>query len=179
MTRLWSTLFLLFLAVSISLDSRPVKLRATQSLHRCRAEAIRLLGGRVGTSLGPALKPARSSHGTNTLAHPRWLRRAGELLRSELVAPAWNQRLRLCRKRRPMETDVGRQPGRLSRFRGRVQRRTNDLQREATSPNGAKFIQRMVWKNITANELDWSWEASRDGGKTWQVKWPLHYKRKN
>jgi hypothetical protein len=36
----------------------------------------------------------------------------------------------------------------------------------------------MVWKNITANELDWSWEASHDGGKTWQVQWPIHYKSK-
>ena len=53
------------------------------------------------------------------------------------------------------------------------------LQREATGPGGAKFLQRMVWKNITANEFDWSWESSQDGGKTWQVNWPIHYKRKN
>ena len=53
------------------------------------------------------------------------------------------------------------------------------LRREATQPNGIKLLQRMVWKNIAANELDWSWEASHDGGKTWQVQWPIHYKRKN
>ena len=53
------------------------------------------------------------------------------------------------------------------------------LQREATQKDGTKFLQRMVWKNITANELDWSWEASRDGGKTWQVQWPIHYKRRS
>jgi len=53
------------------------------------------------------------------------------------------------------------------------------LQRETTGKNGAKAMQRMVWKNITANEFDWSWEASQDGGKTWQVQWPIHYKRKN
>ncbi len=52
------------------------------------------------------------------------------------------------------------------------------LQRE-TIRNGEKILQRMVWKNITPNELDWSWEASRDRGKTWQVNWPIHYKRKN
>ena len=51
------------------------------------------------------------------------------------------------------------------------------LQREAIR-NGEKILQRMVWKNISSNELDWSWEASRDGGKTWQVNWPIHYKRK-
>jgi hypothetical protein len=53
------------------------------------------------------------------------------------------------------------------------------LQREATGPNGAKFFQRMVWKNIAAKEFDWSWEASHDDGKTWQVQWPIHYERKN
>jgi hypothetical protein len=52
------------------------------------------------------------------------------------------------------------------------------LQREATGPDGQAFLQRMVWKNIAANEFDWSWEASHDGGKTWQVQWPIHYKRK-
>ncbi len=52
------------------------------------------------------------------------------------------------------------------------------LQREAVGKNGAKFLQRMVWKNIRANELDWSWEASQDGGKTWQVQWPIHYQRR-
>jgi len=51
------------------------------------------------------------------------------------------------------------------------------LQREAVR-NGTKILQRMVWKNISVNEMDWSWEASRDGGKTWQVNWPIHYKRK-
>jgi hypothetical protein len=51
------------------------------------------------------------------------------------------------------------------------------LQREAVR-NGTKILQRMVWKNITASEFDWSWEASSDGGKTWQVNWPIHYRRK-
>jgi hypothetical protein len=53
------------------------------------------------------------------------------------------------------------------------------LQREATQKDGTKFLQRMVWKNISASEFDWSWEASRDGGKTWQVQWPIHYKRRS
>ncbi len=52
------------------------------------------------------------------------------------------------------------------------------LQREAIRPDGAKVLQRMVYKNITSNEFDWSWERSLDGGKTWQVIWPIHYKRK-
>ncbi|HLV88492.1 MAG TPA: hypothetical protein VKV39_16020 [Candidatus Sulfotelmatobacter sp.] len=52
------------------------------------------------------------------------------------------------------------------------------LQRE-TERGGVKVLQRMVWKNITTNELEWSWEVSRDGGKTWEVKWPIHYKRRS
>jgi hypothetical protein len=52
------------------------------------------------------------------------------------------------------------------------------LARAATRPDGTKIQQRMVFKNITTQELDWSWERSLDGGKTWQVVWPIHYKRK-
>jgi hypothetical protein len=52
------------------------------------------------------------------------------------------------------------------------------LWRDAPRPDGTKVMQRMVFKNITPNEFDWSWEASKDGGKTWQVNWPIHYKRK-
>lgn len=53
------------------------------------------------------------------------------------------------------------------------------LQREVTRKDGARTLQRMVFKNITPAEFDWSWEASADGGKTWQVNWPIHYKRRN
>lgn len=51
------------------------------------------------------------------------------------------------------------------------------LQREATKSDGTRVFQRMVYKNISANEFDWSWESSQDGGRTWQVLWPIHYKR--
>ena len=53
------------------------------------------------------------------------------------------------------------------------------LSREAIGPGGAKSLQRMVYKNISASEFDWSWESSKDGGKTWIVQWPIHYKRKS
>ena len=35
-----------------------------------------------------------------------------------------------------------------------------------------------VFKNIGHNQFDWSWERSLDGGRTWEVLWPIHYKRK-
>lgn len=50
------------------------------------------------------------------------------------------------------------------------------LQRDALL-NGKKILQRMVWKSITASDFDWSWESSSDDGKSWQVNWPIHYKR--
>ncbi len=53
------------------------------------------------------------------------------------------------------------------------------LQREATRPDGTRVVQRMVYKNITPAEFDWSWERSLDGGKTWQIMWPIHYKRRS
>jgi hypothetical protein len=52
------------------------------------------------------------------------------------------------------------------------------LGRETTRPDGTRVLQRMVFKNIGADQFDWSWEASKDGGKTWQVQWPIHYKRR-
>jgi hypothetical protein len=45
--------------------------------------------------------------------------------------------------------------------------------------DGKPILQRMVFKNITANEFDWSWESSADGGKNWKVNWPIHYKRRS
>jgi hypothetical protein len=53
------------------------------------------------------------------------------------------------------------------------------LWREATKPDGTKIMQRMVFKNIKSDSFDWSWEASQDGGKTWQVQWPIHYQRRS
>lgn len=53
------------------------------------------------------------------------------------------------------------------------------LSREGKRPDGTSVLQRMVWKSISSRQLDWSWEASADGGKTWQVRWPIHYTRKD
>ena len=63
-------------------------------------------------------------------------------------------------------------------FTGEFKDKQMVLSREATRPDGTAVMQRMVWKNITANEFDWSWERSKDKGQTWEVMWPIHYKRK-
>jgi hypothetical protein len=53
------------------------------------------------------------------------------------------------------------------------------LSRESKTPTGSAIHMRMVFKNVTPNEFDWSWEKSMDEGKSWQVVWPIHYKRKS
>jgi hypothetical protein len=52
------------------------------------------------------------------------------------------------------------------------------LWREGMNAQGKMVQQRMIFKNITPNAFDWSWEVSTDDGKTWQVQWPIHYARK-
>ena len=54
----------------------------------------------------------------------------------------------------------------------------NMILRRETVRHGTKIGQRMVFKNISADEMDWNWEASQDGGKTWKVNWRIHYKRR-
>ncbi|HWC64681.1 MAG TPA: hypothetical protein VG777_01260, partial [Thermoanaerobaculia bacterium] len=45
-------------------------------------------------------------------------------------------------------------------------------------PDGKAVKLRMVFKNIGKDAFDWSWERSVDGGKSWEVRWPIHYVRK-
>ena len=52
------------------------------------------------------------------------------------------------------------------------------LAREATLANGKPGRQRMTFYNIARDELDWDWETSEDQGKTWTLRWRIHYKRK-
>ena len=41
------------------------------------------------------------------------------------------------------------------------------LSRDARNQQGEPIVQRMVFKNIAADSFDWSWEQSKDAGKTW------------
>lgn len=51
------------------------------------------------------------------------------------------------------------------------------LRREFFLPDGKPVKQRMVFSNITADSLDWNWERSDDGGRTWKTNWRLSYRR--
>ena len=37
---------------------------------------------------------------------------------------------------------------------------------------------RMIFDDIKEDSLLWHWEASTDGGKTWQSRWIINYKRR-
>lgn len=50
------------------------------------------------------------------------------------------------------------------------------LMREAVTPDGP-VLQRMVWYAIRADDLEWNWERSTDGGEHWNVLWQIHYQR--
>lgn len=63
-------------------------------------------------------------------------------------------------------------------FTGGMQNGEMILSMERPGPGGKTVNLRMVFKSIQPGTLDWSWERSVDGGKTWQVQWPIHYTRK-
>jgi len=37
--------------------------------------------------------------------------------------------------------------------------------REVSKPDGTKSISRMIWRNVTPDSLDWSWESSKDAAR--------------
>ncbi|KAA3619966.1 MAG: DUF1579 domain-containing protein [Calditrichaeota bacterium] len=63
-------------------------------------------------------------------------------------------------------------------FEGQVEDGKMVLQMEPVERNGKTFISRMVFENITENALDWNWQRSSDGGKTWKDLWNIHYTRR-
>jgi hypothetical protein len=50
------------------------------------------------------------------------------------------------------------------------------FQRDAVV-RGVSVRQRMVWLDVTDDSFRWEWQRSTDGGDTWQVVWPLDYRR--
>lgn len=49
----------------------------------------------------------------------------------------------------------------------------------SNTKDGKKLIQRMVFYDITGSTMTWDWEASNDGGQTWNLNWRIHYERIN
>jgi len=44
--------------------------------------------------------------------------------------------------------------------------------------NGIENVFKMRFFNIGLDSLDWTWERSEDQGKTWDLRWQIHYQRK-
>ena len=45
--------------------------------------------------------------------------------------------------------------------------------------DGSTYLLRMVFFDIEADSLNWRWERSDDGGRTWELKWLLRYTRRD
>lgn len=63
-------------------------------------------------------------------------------------------------------------------FVGEIDRNKRIFKRTATGPDGKEYLQRMVFYDIKTNSFTWDWEISKDNGETWELKWRIHYKRK-
>ncbi|HEX6286691.1 MAG TPA: DUF1579 family protein, partial [Acidimicrobiia bacterium] len=56
---------------------------------------------------------------------------------------------------------------------------TMELRTEAAEREGETVVQRMVFSDIDADSLQWSWQGSRDGGATWNDLWNISYRRRS
>ena len=61
-------------------------------------------------------------------------------------------------------------------FTGTFEDEKMTLMRDAVV-RGEACKQRMIWYNIEANQFDWNWERSDDGGETWRTLWQIKYMR--
>lgn len=44
-------------------------------------------------------------------------------------------------------------------------------------PDHQGVLKRMVFFDIESDRLEWLWERSDDGGRTWRPLWTIHYER--
>lgn len=52
------------------------------------------------------------------------------------------------------------------------------FERSFMKGDSVRIHQRMVFRNIEENSLDWYWQSSEDGGESWNTNWLIHYTRK-
>ncbi len=63
-------------------------------------------------------------------------------------------------------------------FTGEFKNGAMELRTEPFERDGKTRVSRMVFNNIEQSSLDWDWQRSDDGGKTWADVWNIHYQRK-
>jgi hypothetical protein len=68
--------------------------------------------------------------------------------------------------------------GHHSLFTGEFKDKRMTLVRNFKNKKGEDRMQRTAFYNISAISLDWTFDASSDGGKTWNVFYNVHYVRK-
>src|SRR5947209_4689981 len=93
----------------------------------------------MGLNLARAERRGNRPRHEHDSPHYGWLCRPGKLLRRRFHALAWDQRLDVRLQVRALETNMGRQPGWLSRFRWRLQRWTDD------SPTRGRWSRRRAY----------------------------------
>jgi hypothetical protein len=62
-------------------------------------------------------------------------------------------------------------------FTGDIDGGNRIFQRTAITSNGNRFLQRMVFYDITEDSPSWEWQRSEDDGETWQLMWRIQYRR--
>lgn len=63
-------------------------------------------------------------------------------------------------------------------FRGEFRDGEMELRTEPfENPAGEQQVNRMVWRNIADDLLDWHWQRSLDKGGTWEDLWVIRYTR--
>ena len=68
--------------------------------------------------------------------------------------------------------------GHHSLFIGEFKENKITFLRNFKNKKGEDRIQRTMFYNISKNSFDWTFDASADDGKTWNVFYNVHYVRK-
>ena len=61
-------------------------------------------------------------------------------------------------------------------FTGAVENGRMVFSREAER-DGKRYLQRMVFDDVTRDALTWRWQRSDDAGRTWKTLWEIAYRR--
>ena len=180
MTRFWQ-MSIPLLAILLSVSASAGQATAAQNPPPCAQPEQKEFDFWVGDwdLTWPGSKPGEIAHGTNTIKRVMDGCVVAESFSGGDSIPLRGMSVSAfdARTHRWKQTWVDNQGAYLD-FTGEFRDGKMILGREAVRPNGAHVLQRMVYKNIAADEFDWSWELSKDNGKTWQVQWPIHYKRR-
>lgn len=62
-------------------------------------------------------------------------------------------------------------------FTGSFDGETMTLRTDPVERGDEVVVQRMVFSEIRDDSLEWAWQGSRDGGKTWNDLWNISYRR--